>query len=1201
MKNESFKPDLFPIATKIKEEAFDVSDSNESSYSETSSVIIEEHEPKKVECIVLSSAEESVESDDDEREKIKKKKKLKKKKESKKRKKKHSKNKKKKKKKKKYTDSESENESDDSVKSIPKVIRRLSQEDLDYKRFYDDISTTVNLNKAVFFEDIPGLTFKYAYRIDKRADLNNLCFDTGYSKIVPFYRIPGSSNDRKMKPKQRIREVLKTRYFGGSRISEVPADNNDENVVNKLKFGNCRISENLKLYFELKNQQEKKTDLNLTADYNKYLNENPKDVTKWLEFIEYQDVLAASNPQPLAANDESSVDKREEDNYLYKRKLAIFEKAVEKNGDNLKLNLEFIKFKVLNNQTGLETVQKTENEFQRLIVMELNRPKQDEFGFFSLFYTWYEYLRFMLNLTNVSVSRVKKIVQKFFRFFLADVDSVIGKQSSSKKKCLFVNSILYLIRFYCKFLTQTGYNEKLIGIYQALVDFNLTNLTSSLDLGNIKNLLEVYYEANLPKFGEQYSSGWYSCLEKRDEIFKCLEETADMVVLNRFENELDNFEQKIVNTNFDELRVEFKWLDMENLRSQYNWYPFYPQIQAGESADDCIDTDRLIHFDDDLSFLLMNLDSIFNDNQDVNLAENYRLKLICQYFEQSFNIVSIDCETFLESSSSDDSQGESSSLNVNSCLKKMCTFDDDDSKSDLYFRYLNEKFLTKFGLSCTNETIFDNYRIHRNKTLVENFIQLNRLFIKQAIELAKTRRLKENLYVLKWNFEFYLLRECERNNEDLSEILGLTSTEFKENFLSELKVDLSINENRSSATLWLQYAILKYYLANAAETGKQSQECLKEIRKIFEMLFKLPSLSRESSLNFCLTYVELELGVFKRLFNLKQARVDDSSTNFELTNFGINDFYLKLPELTQMSRKNLIEMISSNLLNNLNSNVSFKIGIKTATRELLVDRELEQKYALFVNQNKDFTEISLYHKLYSYYLLIKENFEKLYKINDEVLLNGNVVKSSDYCEFYINILNYLYYNLNKIDKNAYKSRLFRVINFLIKENLVKNSFLTQNLNITLQHTLLKFKIDLFDKLFCTQLIEINDLELIINSYLFILSKHKLHKYLYQTSLTLITSDLYRYNKIQRSMKKFDYFSENNRLEENCSDETVITCFGFHNQLRKRFEKMLEYLPKSVALWSLYFKFEYVYAKHLSNNKLVYIYYQAIRNLPFEKV
>ena len=99
-----------------------------------------------------------------------------------------------------------------------------------------------------------------------------------------------------------------------------------------------------------------------------------------------------------------------------------------------------------------------------------------------------------------------------------------------------------------------------------------------------------------------------------------------------------------------------------------------------------------------------------------------------------------------------------------------------------------------------------------------------------------------------------------------------------------------------------------------------------------------------------------------------------------------------------------------------------------------------------------------------------------------------------------------------------------------------------------------------------------------------------------TSLTLITSDLYRFNKIQNNIKKFDYSAD-----EFSIDETLIASFGFHNQLRKRFEKMLEYLPKSVGLWSLYFRFEYLYAKDLNNNKLVYIYYQSIRNLPFEKV
>ena len=128
-----------------------------------------------------------------------------------------------------------------------------------------------------------------------------------------------------------------------------------------------------------------------------------------------------------------------------------------------------------------------------------------------------------------------------------------------------MQKILHLVRFYCKFLSRTGFNEKQIGIYQALVDFNFTNLVSNLNLTSIKNLLEVYYEANLTKRGEQYSSGWYSCLEKRDEIFLLLEETSELVVLNRFEKELDSVESRIIYKSFNKIRVEFKWLNIENI------------------------------------------------------------------------------------------------------------------------------------------------------------------------------------------------------------------------------------------------------------------------------------------------------------------------------------------------------------------------------------------------------------------------------------------------------------------------------------------------------------------------------------------------------------------------------------------------------------------------------------------------------------
>jgi hypothetical protein len=85
-----------------------------------------------------------------------------------------------------------------------------------------------------------------------------------------------------------------------------------------------------------------------------------------------------------------------------------------------------------------------------------------------------------------------------------------------------------------------------------------------------------------------------------------------------------------------------------------------------------------------------------------------------------------------------------------------------------------------------------------------------------------------------------------------------------------------------------------------------------------------------------------------------------------------------------------------------------------------------------INQNKNFSEIFISHKLYSYNLILKVNIEKLFKINDQVLLNSNLLQSNDYFEFYVNILNYLYYNVNKIEKKAYKTiiKLFEKLNVL---------------------------------------------------------------------------------------------------------------------------------------------------------------------------
>ena len=75
-------------------------------------------------------------------------------------------------------------------------------------------------------------------------------------------------------------------------------------------------------------------------------------------------------------------------------------------------------------------------------------------------------------------------------------------------------------------------------------------------------MLGLYWDIGLPKFGEKLSNGWLNCLECRDSIFEKLDEQG---IQTRYDNLLDIVEDKILLQK--SIRIEFRWLGMENLRS----------------------------------------------------------------------------------------------------------------------------------------------------------------------------------------------------------------------------------------------------------------------------------------------------------------------------------------------------------------------------------------------------------------------------------------------------------------------------------------------------------------------------------------------------------------------------------------------------------------------------------------------------------
>lgn len=224
-----------------------------------------------------------------------------------------------------------------------------------------------------------------------------------------------------------------------------------------------------------------------------------------------------------------------------------------------------------------------------------------------------------------------------------------------------------------------------------------------------------------------------------------------------------------------------------------------------------------------------------------------------------------------------------------------------------------------------------------------------------------------------------------------------------------------------------------------------------------------------------------------------------------------------------------------------------------------------------------------FHQICSLFYLCIDDIDSLVDINDK-LLNSLLVTGwqSKLFEFYLCLLNYLYYRDGKITKFMYKVKLFKIIRYFIpKKNT--NASLTRSCLRMIQVSLIRLKCDTAS-LFCNQLIENNEVDILLERI------GRSPENCSTAYISLIHTYVY----------KLDQVLKLNNIENNeNSTNTYSTNLGIHYKIRRLFDDALKINSKSLNLWTLYLKFEINYAK-CSNNRILYLYYQSIKSLPYCK-
>jgi hypothetical protein len=265
---------------------------------------------------------------------------------------------------------------------------------------------------------------------------------------------------------------------------------------------------------------------------------------------------------------------------------------------------------------------------------------------------------------------------------------------------------------------------------------------------------------------------------------------------------------------------------------------------------------------------------------------------------------------------------------------------------------------------------------------------------------------------------------------------------------------------------------------------------------------------------------------------------------------------------------------------------------------LLIDKTDANEY--FLLEKKLF----LYHQVYSLYLFCINDIEKLLELNDQLLKEPIITAyHSKLVEFYLFMLNVLYFEESSITKFIYKTRLFSIIRSLIvkkKSTLTDSSTIscTRSFLAYLQISIVYFKLS-NSSIFVSQLLENNDLDLLFN----------------QISLTLSSSAYFNSDSAVFSMALiFTNLAKLEHMIANTDDKCeslLASNLGLQHQIRRQFDSALKLNPRSFQLWFLYLKFEVLFYELESKisctdpsryeSRVMSIFYQSIRNLPNFKV
>ncbi|ORX84470.1 DUF1740-domain-containing protein [Anaeromyces robustus] len=296
--------------------------------------------------------------------------------------------------------------------------------------------------------------------------------------------------------------------------------------------------------------------LNKTKKFNEDLKNDPKNVKLWLDYIEFQDNSYDINIKKTSIK-----------SYINEKKISIFEKALKEIPNDEQLIKEYMKCC----QLSWDSI-KVLSKWDQILK---SHPRSTGL--------WIEYLNYrQSDFSSFTINSCMEEFAKCISILSREKNHIIDLNLS---KTIEKTQIYCFVRL-CDLLSKSGYFEKAISLYQAMIELNffcpsiLKNQSFKVKI----NELENFWENEYPRFGEEKSKGW------------------DNVYLNELNSEEEEPYQDIEIPNLTIENKYKKWGLTELFMEENQFIPLRP-LKQGIDEDQIDDPFRVVLFDDIRSFL----------------------------------------------------------------------------------------------------------------------------------------------------------------------------------------------------------------------------------------------------------------------------------------------------------------------------------------------------------------------------------------------------------------------------------------------------------------------------------------------------------------------------------------------------------------------------------------------------------------------